>query len=74
MERVKDVDGFGESHRVDRPERVPVEVHYHLEHACVAKALQRLGGRRLQADLRIPERPADTGLDVVWKGAQVILA
>jgi hypothetical protein len=73
MERVKDVDGFGESHRVNRPKRVPVEVHYHLEHPGVAKAFQGLGCRRLEADLRIPERPADTGFDIVRRRAQVVL-
>ena len=34
LERVKDVDGFGESYGVDRSKRVPVEVHHHVEHSA----------------------------------------
>ena len=49
------VDNPGELNRVDRAVRVAVEIIDDLEDTCAAKAFQRLGERRLQPNLGMPE-------------------
>jgi hypothetical protein len=62
------------ANRVDGPVGVAVEVIHDLQHACPAKAPQRLGERRLQAKLRIPKRAANAAPNLLRERPQVLPA
>jgi len=70
---VQHVNSPGEAHGVDGAVGVAVEVVNDLQHARPAEALQRLGVRRLVAELGIPQGSADPPPNVLGECPQVVL-
>lgn len=57
------VDRTLELYRVDRSERVAIEIRYDLKNACTSETGERLGVRMLTAFLRRPERNSNGNPD-----------
>jgi hypothetical protein len=72
LEGVQHVDRALELDRVDRPERVAIEIRYDLENARTCKTGERLGVRMLATLLRRSKRKSDAALDLQRKPGQVL--
>src|SRR5581483_8239965 len=68
------VHGLFELDGVRSPVRVSIKIVHDLQHARATETFQRLRKRRLQPNLRVPQRTADAPLHIVWKRAEIVLA
>jgi hypothetical protein len=59
LEGVQHVDRALELDRVDRPERIAIEIRYDLKNACTCETGERLGVRMLATLLRRSKRKSD---------------
>ena len=66
------VDRALELDRVDRPERVAIEIRYDLKNACTSETGERLGVRMLAALLCRSERKPDAAFNLQREPGQVI--
>jgi hypothetical protein len=71
---MEDVDRPSEPNSVDRTTRVPVVIVDDFEIASTTESLQRLGERRFQSCLRIPQRSADSPLHLIGTRDELGLA
>src|ERR1700724_4216038 len=74
LEGVHHIDGSGEPDGVDGSIGVTIEVVDDLQHAGAAESTERLGEGCLEAELRIPERSADSPPDFLREALQILSA
>jgi len=74
LEGVQHIDGAGEPDGVDGSIGVTIEVVDDLQHAGAAESPERLGEGCLEAELRIPERTADSPPDFLREALQILSA
>src|ERR1700680_215824 len=74
LEGVQHIDGADEPDGVDGSIGFTIEVVDDLQHAGAAESTERLGEGCLEAELRIPERTADSPPDFLREALQILSA